>query len=146
MLKLPLLGILTITISYPKIPKLGRIVLQEQTFINAVSDLIINPEHMKDFIKRRNYFAYKSSYSGTPVLKIKIDSTGIYRMYYTQLAAVSSEDLSSIDPAKIQIFNGRLNIFSNGYKIRIMEAAQKNFHKFDVPISLQLQLSGCLKS
>ena len=100
----------TITISYPNIPKLGRIVLQEQTFINAVSDLIINPEHMKDFIKRRNYFAYKSSYSGTPVLKIKVDSTGIYRMYYTQLAAVSSEDLSSIDPAKIQIFNGSSEI------------------------------------
>ncbi len=94
----------TISVNYDNTRVFGKRIIPESDIMSSFSDIIINSENIAEFIKPRTPIHFKASYTGLPVLKMRIDSSGIYRVYYSQLNAVTDIELSGINPRNIQLF------------------------------------------
>ncbi len=94
----------TVRISYTETSLSGRIIGLSKDNKNYFDKIIVNNNDIINRIKPRKAIVKKSLYPGTPVVNIKTDSTGIYRVYYDEIEPYSEIDLSTINPNNIQLF------------------------------------------
>ncbi len=84
--------------------------MNDKTRADMVKHIVLNPEDADKFIRPRMIPAMKTSYDGTPMLKLSIDQTGLYRVYYDDIVAEAGIDLASYDPQMIKIYNKGVQI------------------------------------
>lgn len=95
----------TVNVSIPSYRNPGRKITENDYITDFIKDLAVNGYKCNEYKKARYMPSTKSSYNGTPIAAISVDSTAIYRIYFSQLQAVTSTDLTAIDPRTIQMFN-----------------------------------------
>jgi hypothetical protein len=100
----------TIKINYSKAKLSGKIVNPDLKTLSAMEGFVVNKTHLKDFIKPRTMNKQKTSYDGTPLARIKVDSTGMYRIFYDEIISMASVNLSSYNPATIKLYNNGIEV------------------------------------
>ena len=100
----------TIKVNFSKTKLSGKIVYPNTKILKAMEGIVVNQSHLKDYIKPRLMNKKKTSYDGTPIAKIKIDSIGMYRIFYDEILSMSGISLSSYDPTSIKLYNNGIEV------------------------------------
>ncbi|MGE3062609.1 MAG: C25 family cysteine peptidase [bacterium] len=106
----------TLKIKYTPVKMPGKIFAPDSKTLKTMESMVLNGKKLKEFIKPRLKSKEKTSYEGTPLVRVRIDSTGMYRVFYDEILAMSGIDLSSYTPATIKLYNNgsEIPLYMNG--------------------------------
>ncbi|MEO0281427.1 MAG: C25 family cysteine peptidase [candidate division WOR-3 bacterium] len=108
----------TLTINFKKTKDSGKVIYPDKKTEKFLTSIAINGKDLKNFIKPRITKQVKSlDYDGTPLAKIKISESGLYRIYYDDIKNKTGTDLSTFDPKTIKVYNRNVQIPINMYGI-----------------------------
>ncbi|MDD3803518.1 MAG: C25 family cysteine peptidase, partial [bacterium] len=100
----------TLKLKYTESKLAGKVSIPDEKILKSIETMVLNKSRLKDFIKPRQMSKRKSSYDGTPLARIRIDSTGMYRVFYDEILAMTGIDISSYQPASIKLYNDGVEI------------------------------------
>ncbi|MFO8062345.1 MAG: C25 family cysteine peptidase [bacterium] len=94
-----------VTVRYTKALPQGRIIKPHNEIARGLEHAVLNKGHIDKFIEGRKPVPVNNAKSsGEPIVKFTVDSTGYYRIFYSQIQTHSPIDLQTIDPDLIQLF------------------------------------------
>jgi len=99
---------LTVRFNAPRLT--GRVVLPDVSEMKTLESMVLNKSRLKEYVRPRKANAEKTSYDGTPLAKILIDSTGMYRIFYDEIYSMSGVNLSSYPPSSVKLYNDGIEV------------------------------------
>ncbi len=104
-----------VLITYNPVKYKGRIVKPDETTLKILRGITINEADLLKNIKPRSVNEKKFEYDGTPLFKIKISKSGLYRVFYDDIVNKTGIVLSSYDPNCFKLYNKNVEIPLNFY-------------------------------